>query len=80
MQRFQMMLDAELDAELERRARVDGVSKAELLRRFARERLTDLPALQDDPLSALVGADADPDDDGSSIDVDDIVYPARSEP
>jgi hypothetical protein len=34
------MLDPELDAALERRAEAEGVSKAELLRRYAREWLT----------------------------------------
>jgi hypothetical protein len=74
MRRFQMMLDPELDAALERRAETEGVSKAELLRRYARERLTPLPDLHADPLWQLVGADDRADDDGTPVDIDEIVY------
>jgi hypothetical protein len=74
MRRFQMMLDAELDAALERRAEAEGVSKAELLRRYARERLAPLPELREDPLWQLVGTDDRADDDGAPVDVDEVVY------
>jgi Ribbon-helix-helix protein, copG family len=74
MRRFQMMLDPELDAALERRAAAEGVSKAELLRRYARERLTPLPALREDPLWQLVGIDDRADDDGAAVDIDEVVY------
>lgn len=72
-----MMLDQDLDAALERRAEVEGVSKAELLRRFARERLVDLPPLNEDPLWELVGADDRSDDDGGIVEIDDVVYGRR---
>lgn len=49
-----MMLDDELDAELEERAAYEGVSKAELLREYARERLLGRPLSAEDPLWALV--------------------------
>ena len=74
MRRFQMMLDAELDAALERRAETEGVSKAELLRRYAREQLAPLPELRDDPLWQLVGVDDRADDDGAPVDIDEVVY------
>jgi len=68
------MLDPELDAALERRAEAEGVSKAELLRRYAEERLTLLPELHEDPLWRLVGVDDRADDVGDPVDTDDVVY------
>lgn len=62
MRRFQMMLDDELDAALEERAAREGVSKAELLREFARERLLGRPLLAGDPLWALLGREAGAED------------------
>ena len=76
MRRFQMMLDPELDAALERRAETEGVSKAELLRRYARERLSPLPELHADPLWQMVGVDDRADDDGAAVDIDEVVYDA----
>lgn len=79
MRRFQMMLDEELDTALEERARLERVSKAELLRRYARSALgRRLPPLEDDPLWAVVGAADDHVDDefsGQVADhVDDVLY------
>ena len=74
MRRFQMMLDPELDEALERRADAEGVSKAELLRRYARERLSPLPDLREDPLWQLVGVDDHADDDGAPVDIDKVLY------
>jgi Ribbon-helix-helix protein, copG family len=76
MRRFQMMLDPELDAALERRAETEGVSKAELLRRYARERLSPLPELHADPIWQMVGVDDRADDDGAAVDIDEVVYDA----
>lgn len=39
MRRFQLMLDDDLDAALTTRAAREGVSEAELLRTYARDRL-----------------------------------------
>lgn len=61
MRRFQMMLDEELDEQLEARAAEEGVSKAELLRRYARERLSPSTPVEDDPIWEMVGADDGPD-------------------
>lgn len=77
MRRFQIMLDEELDDALERQAAVESVSKAELLRRYARDRLPPLPPVHDDPLWALVGVDDAVDDPGGAVDVDDVVYGGR---
>ncbi|CAN5591019.1 MAG: ribbon-helix-helix domain-containing protein [Actinomycetota bacterium] len=57
MQRFQMMLDEELDAALAQRAAHEGVSKAELLRTYARERLLAGPLAPDDPVLQLCGSE-----------------------
>ncbi len=81
MRRFQMMIDDELDAALERRADELGVSKAELLRRFARDRLAGrADPLEDDALWSIVGVAAEPDTPRDrfsgrvSEHVDDVLY------
>lgn len=72
MRRFQMMIDEELDEALGRQAAVEGVSKAELLRRYARERVKPLPPIEEDPLWELVGiAEGTPWDSAS---IDDVLY------
>lgn len=77
MRRFQILLDEELDDALEWQAAQESVSKAELLRRYARERLKPLPPIEEDPLWELVGIYDDPNDSGEAIDVDDIIYGPR---
>lgn len=75
MQRFQILLDDELNERLEFQAAKESVSKAELLRRYARERLQPLPPIEEDPLWEMVGVfddDVDPNET-----VDDIVYGPR---
>ncbi|MGQ0678093.1 MAG: CopG family transcriptional regulator [Actinomycetota bacterium] len=64
MRRFQMLLDEQLDAALEARALREGVSKAELLREYARERLLARPLTADDPLWSLSGRETGPDNTG----------------
>ena len=65
-----MMIDGELDEALGRQAAAEGVSKAELLRRYARVRMEPLPPIHEDPLWALVGSvDADPVED-----IDEFLY------
>lgn len=78
MKRLQISLDHELDEELERAARAEGVSKAEIVRRCLRVgvRPRSLPALEDDPLFGIFGIFGE-DDDGptdASADVDHWVY------
>lgn len=77
MRRFQILLDEELDDALGQQAARESVSKAELLRRYARERLRPLPPLEEDPLWEMVGIDDDPEDDGAPVDIDDVVYGPR---
>lgn len=74
MRRFQMMLDEELDAALEREASQRRVSKAEVARRLLRQGIAPLPPLEHDPLWSLVGADDDSTDSGEQVHVDDVVY------
>lgn len=68
------MIDEDLDAALERQARIDGTSKAAIIRRYVRDQLRPLPQLRSDPLSDIIGlVEGDPDD---SSRVDDVVYGA----
>lgn len=74
MKRLQVTFEEDLDAALDRQAAVEGVSKAELVRRYVAERLRPFPPppLEEDPLWQLVGiAEGGPDD---SLSVDEIVY------
>lgn len=57
MKRLQIYIEQELDAALERRARVEGRSKAALIREYVGERMMTLPPLSADPLSKMAGAD-----------------------
>ncbi len=61
VKRLQIMIEEELDAELGRQARREGVSKAALIRRYVGERLqvASWPPIREDPLWELVGADPD---------------------
>ncbi len=77
MRRFQILLDEPLDDALARQAELESVSKAELLRRYARERLEPLPPMREDPLWELVGVDDADDDPGGTLDIDEIVYGGR---
>ncbi|HEX2028999.1 MAG TPA: CopG family transcriptional regulator [Nitriliruptorales bacterium] len=69
MKRLQIMIDEDLDAALERQAAAEGVSKAALIRRFVRERVSTLPPRSADPLFRMVGVD-----DAEPAAVDDVVY------
>lgn len=69
MKRLQIFIEEELDAALERKARSEGKSKAALIRRYVRERLSPLPPIEKDPLWRLVGVD-----DFEPSPVDEVVY------
>ena len=72
MKRLQIMIEEDLDEALSRQAAKEKVSKAALLRRYARERLKPLPPLEEDPIFGLFGmVEGGPND--SQL-VDDIVY------
>jgi hypothetical protein len=73
MKRLQIMIEEELDEALGRQAQLEGISKAALLRRYARKELPPARPIEDDPLWDLVGmSEGSPDD---SVSVDDVVYP-----
>ena len=73
-----MMIDEDLDAALERESAAEGVSKAELIRRYVRERIKPLPPIQEDPVWELVGlAEGAPEDSRS---VDDVLYGPLGDP
>ena len=57
MKRLQVMIEEDLDAALERKAKAQGTSKAALIRAYVRERLEPVPPLEADPLWQMVGRD-----------------------
>lgn len=69
MKRLQMLIDADLDDALARKARAERTSKAALIRRYVRERLDAHPPLEADPVWRMVGVD-----DFPPHAVDDVVY------
>jgi hypothetical protein len=77
VRRLQIMIDEDLDEALGRQARAERVSKAALIRRYVRERLTPLPPIEEDPIWDLVGAepDVEPVDD-----IDEFLYGPRARP
>ena len=79
VKRLQIMIPVEMDLALEQRARVEGVSKAELVRRYVGQRLRPLPPLEEDPIWELIGIfDREGEETGvvgDSSSVDDVVYP-----
>ena len=73
LKRVQLMLDDELDQAVAREARLQRISKSEVVRRILRERLVPpVSALEDDPLWELVGmVEGEPDD---SQRINEVVY------
>lgn len=63
MKRLQISLDHELNEELGRTARAEGVSKAEIVRRCLREGVqpSRLPPLEEDPIFGIFGIFGDND-------------------
>ncbi len=79
MKRLQISLEPELDEELERVARAEGVSKAEVVRRCLREGIEPLPPLEDDPFFKLIGKfEGGGHDDAENH--DEIIYGPREGP
>jgi len=72
VKRLQIMIDEDLDAILGRMARDEGTSKAALIRRFVRERVTAPSPAERDAIWEMVGADDYEPVAGESI--DDVVY------
>lgn len=70
VKRLQIMIEAEMDAALEREARSRGVSKAALIREFVGERLQGPPVdFSNDPIWQMSGVD-----DYEPEDIDTVVY------
>ncbi|HET9344519.1 MAG TPA: CopG family transcriptional regulator [Candidatus Limnocylindrales bacterium] len=70
MKRLQIMIEADLDEALEAQALREGVSKAALLRRAARDLVKPLPPIEEDPLWQLAGdLDFEP-----VADIDEVIY------
>jgi len=69
MKRLQILIEEELDAALEKKAKDERRSKAALIRQYVAERLQPLPPLAADPLWRIVGAD-----DFEPAPVDEVVY------
>ncbi len=69
MKRMQLLIDEELDEALERQARAEGTSKADLIRRFVRMHVETLEPLENDPLRTMAGAD-----DFEPAPIDEVVY------
>jgi hypothetical protein len=73
LKRVQLMLDEELDQAVALEARLQRVSKSEVVRRILRERLLrPLRPLEEDPLWELVGMVEGAADDSQRI--DEVVY------
>ena len=73
LRRVQLMLGDDLDRQIADRARLEGISKSELVRQILSKEFPPLPVLHDDPLWewATSGTGGLPDDSAS---VDDVVY------
>ena len=69
MKRLQILIEEDLDAALDQKARSEKTSKAALIRRYVRQRLKPTPPLDADPLWQMVGVD-----EFEPVLVDDVVY------
>lgn len=56
MKRLQISLEYELDEQLDRVARREGISKAEVVRRSLKRNMAPRPSLEDDPLIQMFGS------------------------
>ncbi len=70
LKRVQLMLDDDLDERIAFRAKVEGISRSEVVRRILRAEFPTLPPLHEDPIWEMVGADPD----AEPANVDDVVY------
>jgi Ribbon-helix-helix protein, copG family len=73
VKRLQIMIPEDLDDRLGAKAALEGVSKAELVRRYVGDRLRPLPPLEEDPLWELCGLIKGEDEYDSSR-VDEVLY------
>lgn len=79
MKRLQISLEPELDADLERVAHSEGISKAEVVRRCLRAGIEPLPPLDADPFFKLIGK-FEGSGAGDAENHDEIIYGPRSGP
>lgn len=79
MKRLQISLEPDLDEELARVARAEGVSKAEIVRRCLREEIEPLPPLEEDPFFKLIGS-AEGGGRRDAEDHDEIIYGPKHGP
>lgn len=80
MKRLQISLEPELDRQLEQQARLEKVSKAEVVRRSLKEQLKPAVRLEDDPLFQMFGT---LDTEGKGLrpgeSIDDVVYGKKAD-
>jgi len=70
MRRIQIYIEEELDDVLQAQAAKNGCSKASLIRECVAARYKGAEAIENDPITALVGSiDAEPCDD-----IDEVIY------
>ena len=73
MKRLQISLEPELDDQLGKLARKEGVSKAEIVRRCLKETVEPLPPIEEDGIFAMFGTGM-----GGALEpgetIDDVVY------
>jgi len=69
VKRLQIMIDVDLDQVLEQMALEQHTSKAALIRRFVRERVTRVPPIERDSVFSMLGVD-----DFEPEAVDDVIY------
>lgn len=78
MKRLQISLEPELDRQLEQQARLENVSKAEVVRRSLKEQLKPAVRFEDDPLFQMFGTGTGEGlEPGESI--DEIVYGRKAD-
>jgi hypothetical protein len=80
MKRLQISIEPELDAEVERYADEEGLSKAEVIRRCVRETINPLPPIEEDPLFKLFMSPGSS-EPGDNRSIDEVVYgPSNPDP
>jgi len=73
VKRLQIMIPEDLDDRLGAKAALEGVSKAELVRRYVGDRLRPLPPLEEDPLWEIRGI-VKGDDEYDSSRINELLY------
>lgn len=80
MKRLQISIEPELDAAVGQRAELEGLSKAEVIRRCVRETINPLPPIEEDPLFKLFMSPGSS-EPGDARSIDEVVYgPSNPDP